>query len=260
MSGLPQELIDRIIDHLHDRESLKACSLVCSQWSARSRKHLFVQVDFPSAEGLERWCACIPPGPSGPSSLVKDLIIYGDDTSPSTFWLGSSILSTAASHLQSFSALRMLVIWRGDMSTDCVSSMLRSFGSSLENVTRLTVGHVAIRPSTLMMFVSHFPRLDDLSLSRVHPPSRPTGADDLDYGFDGDVVPSHPRGKFFAVDDWEYQVPKGVFEGIALLKPRFHLVSLAYVSYGAWRDYWPVVEACGGSLEELRILADATGE
>ena len=47
---------------------------------------------------------------------------------------------------------------------------------------------------------------------------------------------------------------------IALLKPRFHLVSLAYVSYGAWRDYWPVVEACGGSLEELYILADATSE
>ena len=46
MPELPQELIDRIIDHVDDTTSLKACSLVCSQWSPRSRKHLFVQVEF----------------------------------------------------------------------------------------------------------------------------------------------------------------------------------------------------------------------
>jgi len=56
MSRLPQELIDRIIDHVDDRKSLKACSLVCSRWSHRSRKHLFTQVEFAS---------------KGPATLVR---------------------------------------------------------------------------------------------------------------------------------------------------------------------------------------------
>jgi len=36
MSGLPQELIDRIIDHVDDRNSLGACYLVSSRWPPRS--------------------------------------------------------------------------------------------------------------------------------------------------------------------------------------------------------------------------------
>ncbi|KAF7369089.1 hypothetical protein MVEN_00236000 [Mycena venus] len=40
--GLPQELIEEILDHLAgDSGSLKACSLVCRAWVSRSRSHLF---------------------------------------------------------------------------------------------------------------------------------------------------------------------------------------------------------------------------
>ncbi|KAF8869067.1 hypothetical protein BD779DRAFT_797413 [Infundibulicybe gibba] len=38
----PVELTDLIIDHLNDdKESLQACSLVCSSWLPRTRHHLF---------------------------------------------------------------------------------------------------------------------------------------------------------------------------------------------------------------------------
>ncbi|KAG6864991.1 hypothetical protein C0991_005813 [Blastosporella zonata] len=42
-SRLPQELYERIIDHLHNHVlSLLACSLVCRAWVPASRYHLFV--------------------------------------------------------------------------------------------------------------------------------------------------------------------------------------------------------------------------
>ena len=144
------------------------------------------------------------------------------------------------------------------MTVDCVSSMLHSFGSSLENVTRLILKDIYVHPSTLAMFVSHFPCLD-ISASKL------SGTlDATDSSLSGvradDTVPTHPRGGFYASDILKYQVPKGVFEAITLLRPRFRRIILTYDSYNAWRDYWPLIEACAESLEELHIFADTTGE
>jgi len=263
MSGLPQELIDHIIDHVNDGKTLKACSLVCNQWSPRSRKHLFAQIEFTMGD-LQRWCARTRPGPSGPSSLIEVLTVSEyrpSSTSPSPTRLRSSILADAASHFQSFSALRALEVrrWRG-MNVDCALSILHSLGSSLENVTRLTLEKIAIHPSTLAMFVGHFPRLDNLSIPVIKILRTLEGTSDLYSGFRGEIVPTHPRGKFSVSSLSVYQVPKGVFEAITLLEPRFHQVSLAHVGYYAWRDYWPLVEACAESLEELHILANVIGE
>jgi len=102
--GLPQELIDRT-------KSLEACSLVCSQWSPRSRKHLFTQVGFASQRDLQRWCACIRPEPLRPSSLVEDLTLsenHFSHTLPSSPWIHTSTIIDAAPHFQSLFALRAL--------------------------------------------------------------------------------------------------------------------------------------------------------
>jgi len=168
MSRLSQELIDCTINRIHDRKSLKACSLVCS------RKHLFVQVEFASEMDLQHWCACIPPGPLGPSSLIKDLTLSEDHSPPTQpsgpSWIWSSAATDAAPHFQSFSTLQALEVWGWHMHTPCVVSMLHCFGSSLEDVTCLALGDVivtSILPSSFTMFVSHFPRLDDISISLV---------------------------------------------------------------------------------------------
>jgi len=105
------------------------------------------------------------------------------------------------------------------------------------------------------MFVSHFPRLNDLFIKFLF-----DGAGDWHRESHVDIVPTYPRGELSTLHYPMDQLPKGVFEVITLLEPRFHRVSLTGVNYGAWRDYWPVVEACGGSLEEFHILAAATGE
>ena len=138
--------------------------------------------------------------------------------------------------------------------------MLHSFGSSLQNVTRLTLAQVVFYPSTLAMFVSHFPRLDHLSISGFPLPTALDHTGDLHRWFRVVIVPTYPRGEFSTSGVSMLHTPKEILEGIILLEPRFRRVSLAYVDYDAWRDYWPLIEACAGSLEELYILATATGE
>ena len=140
------------------------------------------------------------------------------------------------------------------MSTDRVSSMLRSLGSSLKNVTHLTLGSVVVYPSTLTMFVNHFPRLNDLSMCAITYLGVFNGTGDMHRGFQADLVPTHLRGEFSAWCVHRFERPKEVFESIILLKPQFHRVSLENVNYNTWRDYWPLVDACGGTLEELHIL------
>ncbi|KAF8075343.1 hypothetical protein FPV67DRAFT_629796 [Lyophyllum atratum] len=45
IATLPQELVDQIIDHLHDQDlTLKACALVCRTWLTPCRSHIFRNV------------------------------------------------------------------------------------------------------------------------------------------------------------------------------------------------------------------------
>ncbi|KAI0074712.1 hypothetical protein K474DRAFT_1566573, partial [Panus rudis PR-1116 ss-1] len=51
---IPPEIVDTIIDHLYDdRDSLRACSLVCKTWLDPARHHLFeaLQVPYYKASG-----------------------------------------------------------------------------------------------------------------------------------------------------------------------------------------------------------------
>ena len=146
------------------------------------------------------------------------------------------------------------------MSIDEPSLILRSFGSSLENVEYLTLSGIFTHPLDLAMLLSHFPHLNDLSLFDIYSPNMRNGTSDVHRGFHTSIVPTHPCGTFSVSVPSEYRVSKGVFEAVVLLKPRFRQVSLMDINYGTWREYWPLVEACAGSLEELYILAHATDE
>lgn len=45
--SLPPEILDLIIDNLHDEPTtLKTCSVVSKSWIQRARKHLFVDIEF----------------------------------------------------------------------------------------------------------------------------------------------------------------------------------------------------------------------
>jgi hypothetical protein len=79
------------------------------------------------------------------------------------------------------------------MAAGHVSSMLRSFDSSLENDT-FDTAPCPCCPSALAMFVSHFPHLSGLSNSAFRLPRKYHYISDLHRGFGVDIVSTHPRG------------------------------------------------------------------
>ena len=263
MPRLPQELIDHITDYIHpwDTRTLIACSLVCTQWSVRNRKHLFMQVELCSQGDLERWRAHIRPGPSGPSSFVEDLSLLDSSISMSSPWqrhphvplIQPSTLSNATSHLQSFSRLQALRIVGWDTFAVEAPLMLHHLGPLPQTATRLTLRRIYIYASAFATFVSHFPRLHDLSISTLKRPRGADGTTALDREPCSSIVPNHPRGEF-RVSQMRFDEPEDIFRGITLLEPRFRRVTLEDASCNQWRIFWPIVEACAGSLEELEIL------
>ena len=165
-----------------------------------------------------------------PSSLVEDLAL---SKGLKISWPALLSLPDSAFHLQSFSALRSLAIACWDVSTDQVPLMLRYFGPSFANVVSLTLKDAGIHSQTLAMFVTRFPQLTDLCARWI----------------------TFPRRLIFIFQfAW-------VSEVMNLLEPRFRRVSFkTFAGYSSWRDYWPLVKACAGLLEELCIVATKAGK
>ena len=58
---LPPEILDYIVDHLHDqRETLKQCCLVSTSWIPRTRKHLFAKITFNYERDHKAWKKAFP--------------------------------------------------------------------------------------------------------------------------------------------------------------------------------------------------------
>lgn len=78
MSCLPAELVDGIIDHLHEnRSALAACGLTCRAWVPRSRHYLFNKIDIGThSTSCDLTAAFFRASPSL-ASHVRELVIHG---------------------------------------------------------------------------------------------------------------------------------------------------------------------------------------
>jgi len=73
---LPTELLDHVVDHLHDTEdALRNCCLVSKSWIPRARRHLFADVRFKTEEDLELWKEVFPDPSTSPGRHTKALTI-----------------------------------------------------------------------------------------------------------------------------------------------------------------------------------------
>ena len=73
---LPTELLDYIVDHLHDTEdALKSCGLLSKSWIPRTRRHLFTNILFGSRDRLQSWKTMFPDPSSSPASYAKYFFI-----------------------------------------------------------------------------------------------------------------------------------------------------------------------------------------
>ena len=72
----PVELLDYIVDHLHDvRDALESCCLVSTSWIPRTRRHLFAKVAFRSENDLQSWKNVFPEPSTSPACYTDHLVI-----------------------------------------------------------------------------------------------------------------------------------------------------------------------------------------
>ena len=75
--SIPQEIIDLVIDHLHDEPTtLKTCCVVSKAWIHQTRKYLFVNIKFhPLGRRVGRWRATFPDPTNSPAHHTRTLSI-----------------------------------------------------------------------------------------------------------------------------------------------------------------------------------------
>ena len=73
---LPTEMLDHIVDHLHDTEdALRSCCLVSKSWIPRTQKHLFADIKFPTEANLQSWKKSFPDPSVSPAYYANTLSI-----------------------------------------------------------------------------------------------------------------------------------------------------------------------------------------
>jgi hypothetical protein len=73
---LPAEILDYIIDYLHDEEvTLRNCCLVSKSWVPRARKHLFDDIAFYTVRDAHSWKRTFPDPLTSPAHYAKTLFI-----------------------------------------------------------------------------------------------------------------------------------------------------------------------------------------
>ena len=79
---LPPEMLDHIVDHLHDEPpALRMCCLVSKSWVPRSRVHPFAYAKFnTSTYPIESWMKTFPDPSNSPARYTRILIIHGHVT------------------------------------------------------------------------------------------------------------------------------------------------------------------------------------
>jgi len=74
--SLPPEILDIVIDHLHDEPTaLRACCLVSKSWVPRSRTHLFAHVELTDTS-VEPWMKAFPDPLNSPAHYTRTLTIH----------------------------------------------------------------------------------------------------------------------------------------------------------------------------------------
>jgi hypothetical protein len=230
MERLPQELIDKIIDHV-DYADLRACSFVERRWVGRSQWRAWGSgyCSFINRRQLDSRCTnLLAKGPT----LVDRI---------HTLTLGSTAVQAWAGHFSSVDAvlphLKSLIIanarlrLKGD-----VAVLKRNFGNTLLS---LSLNRVSIDPGEFYPILSSFPNLDNLSIARLSLPQPPSGN-----------IPACPRtqGKLTLVGVEVHDTCVPFF-----LKLPIQFRALYFYDTVDIRKIHPLVRACASTLTTLEI-------
>jgi len=248
---LPVEMLDHVVDHLHDtKRALRNCCLVSRSWIPRTRKHLFVEVKLQTKKHLESWKEMFPDPSTSPARYTKTLFI--DCTH-----LVAASDAGADGWIRGFS--RVVHFWVGSrlLPSMLVVSLAPFHGFS--PIKSLHVDLLVLPSSEVLDLILSFPLLEDLSVSScsegsarnrggsgalltaVRPPSSPVFSGSLELSMEGGMRPIARR--------------------LLSLPGSIHFRKLALV----WAEEEDIVliaafvERCSRTLESLDITCNPRG-
>jgi len=232
-ADLPPELIDRIIDFLHDEPKiLVACSLVARSWTATCRYHQFSTVALIDPDNCAKYDRLIKISPAM-VQCVRSVSIDGDGTY-SARWISECASFTSLQHI----TMRGVITppWRSEGA---------AISSVAHNITSFTLNLTVVHRHDVWPIIRMFPNLVSLKYvgARSVPASQP-----LQSSFPGHTPPISTIS--ITTASW------GVLEDLA--DPPYPLIFLSTLNI---RDTYPVqgrglqalAQAYGGRISRLRL-------
>jgi hypothetical protein len=158
---LPAEMLDHVVDHLRDtKDALRNCSLVAKSWVPRTRKHLFADIEFPTAKSIQSWKEAFPDPSTSPARYTKTLFVDCPkvDTAPE---------AEMGCWINGFSRVEHLEVRIRTMDSafqESVAALAPFHGFSL-TLKSLRVVVPPLPTSHLFSLILSFPLLEDLAVT-----------------------------------------------------------------------------------------------
>ena len=241
---LPAELLDLIVDHLHDAYgALMNCCLVATSWIPRTRTHLFADIRFRAEEGLESWKMTFPDiTPSSPARYTKTLridcphVITAADVE-------------AGGWIRCFSQVVQLELGSQKLYVDESDLFLSPLQRFSHVVKSLLIDSRPLHSSQIFHLILSFPLLEDLTVIN---PNRAMANDDGG----SDDHPSNPPAFTGSLQLMVLGV-RPLVRRLLSLPGGIHFRKLMLTFY---RQDTPLitalVEGCSHTLETLDIICD----
>jgi len=155
MSSLPPEILDHVIDYLHNETAtLKACCVVSKSWVPRARKHLFAHVELDACDFLfETWKKTFPDPSSSPAHHTRSLLIL----TPPTITAADTSAGGWVRTFRSVTHLQLIHLDRASL------VLLHGLSPAVRSL------NLTIVPFEVFDLICSFPLLEDLRLISLDP-------------------------------------------------------------------------------------------
>ena len=249
---LPPEILDYIVDFLHDHLAvLEKCCLVSKSWVPRTRRHLFIEVELRYEVHLNSWKKTFPDPSTSPARFTKSLHV-GCARAVTTADAEAGGWLTGFVHI-----VHLGVETRGACYEGSAVSLVPFHGFS-RTIRSLRVKSANLPPSQIFDFVLASPLLEDLNLVRYRT------SIDHDDGSDGPPTFAQPPNPPMFTGSLKV-FPEG---GVKLIAGRllsipggihFRKLTLTWILAEDLLSITALVEGCSHALESLTITCNSIG-
>ena len=154
---LPAELLDHVVDLLHDAEhTLRNCCLVSKAWIPRTRKHLFATITFDTEKDLQPWKEAFADPSTSPARFTKTLVVGCSHIVTDTY-------AEPGGWITGFSSVVHLEVVSRAFSANSTVSFIPFHGFS-PVIKSLRVDIALLPPLQMLNFILSSPLLEDLTV------------------------------------------------------------------------------------------------